>query len=65
MFLSGRLAAVAYFTGVLGTSVFYLFRDSPHRRAALGLEPGSPARYSLYGLDQLVERGYAVRHNLD
>jgi glycosyltransferase involved in cell wall biosynthesis len=65
MFLSGRLAAVAYFTGVLGTSVFYLFRDSPHRRAALGLEPGSPARYSLYGLDQLVERGYAVRHNLE
>ena len=47
------------------TSVFYLFRDAPHRRSALKLEPGSPARYSLYGLDQLVERGYAVRHNLE
>lgn len=47
------------------TSVFYLFRDAPHRRAALGLAPGSPARYSLYGMDELAERGYAVRHNLE
>jgi glycosyltransferase involved in cell wall biosynthesis len=47
------------------TSVFYLFRDAPHRRAALELEPGSPARYSLYGMDQLAERGYAVRHSLE
>jgi glycosyltransferase involved in cell wall biosynthesis len=47
------------------TSVFYLFRDAPHRRAALGLEPGSAARYSLYGMDQLAERGYVVRHNLE
>jgi glycosyltransferase involved in cell wall biosynthesis len=47
------------------TSVFYLFRDAPHRRAALELEPGAPARYSLYGLDQLAERGLAVRHNLE
>jgi glycosyltransferase involved in cell wall biosynthesis len=47
------------------TSVFYLFRDAPHRRAALALEPGSPARYSLFGMDDLVERGYAVRHNLE
>jgi glycosyltransferase involved in cell wall biosynthesis len=47
------------------TSVFYLFRDAPHRRAALELEPGSPARYSLYGMDQLAERGHAVRHNLE
>ena len=29
------------------TSVFYLFRDSPQRRAALALEPGSAARYAL------------------
>lgn len=47
------------------TSVFHLFRDAPHRRAALGLEPGSPARYALYGMDELVERGHAVRHNLE
>ena len=47
------------------TSVFYLFRDAPHRRAALRLEPGSAARYSLYGMDQLAERGYLVRHNLE
>ena len=47
------------------TSVFYLFRDAPHRRAALELVPGSPARYSLFGMDQLAERGYAVRHNLE
>ena len=47
------------------TSVFYLFRDAPHRRSALALEPGSPARYSLYGMDELAERGHAVRHNLE
>ena len=47
------------------TSAFYLFRDAPHRRAALEQEPGTPARYSLYGMDQLVERGVAVRHNLE
>lgn len=48
------------------TSVFYLFRDVPHRRAALELAPaGSPARYALYGMDQLAERGYAVHHNLE
>ena len=47
------------------TSVFYLFRDAPHRRAALELERRSPARYSLYGMDELADRGYAVRHNLE
>lgn len=47
------------------TSVYYLFRDAPHRRAALELAPGAPARYSLYGVDQLAEQGYAVRHNLE
>lgn len=46
-------------------SVFYLFRDAPHRRAALALAPGSPARYALYGMDELAERGYAARHNLE
>ena len=47
------------------TSVFYLFRDSPQRRAALALEPGAPARYALYGMDELAQRGWAVRHNLE
>ena len=47
------------------TSVFYLFRDAPHRRAALELEAGSPARYSLFGMGELAERGYVVRHNLE
>lgn len=47
------------------TSVFYLFRDAPSRRAALALAPGAPARYGLYGLDELVQRGYEVRHNLE
>ncbi|HUP31880.1 MAG TPA: glycosyltransferase family 4 protein [Gaiellaceae bacterium] len=47
------------------TSVFYLFRDAPHRRAALRLEPGLPARYSLYGLDQLAARGHSIQHNLE
>jgi glycosyltransferase involved in cell wall biosynthesis len=47
------------------TSVFYLFRDAPHRRAALAAEPGSPARYSLYGMDQLAASGCDVRHNLE
>jgi glycosyltransferase involved in cell wall biosynthesis len=47
------------------SSVFYLFRDAPHRRAALTLEPGSAARYSLYGMDELAVRGHSVRHNLE
>ena len=47
------------------TSILYLFRDSLQRRAALELEPGSAARYSLSGMDQLAQRGYAIRHNLE
>ena len=47
------------------TSIFYLFRDSPQRRAALELERGAPARYALYGMDELAERCWAVRHNLE
>jgi glycosyltransferase involved in cell wall biosynthesis len=47
------------------TSVFYLFRDSPQRRAALALPPGSAARYGLFGMDQVADAGYAVRHNLE
>jgi len=47
------------------TSLYYLFRDAPQRRAALALPSGSPPRYALYGLDQLAERGYAIHHNLE
>ena len=46
-------------------TVFYLFRDAPQRRAALALPVGAPGRYALYGLDQLVERGHGVQHNLE
>ena len=47
------------------TSVLYLFRDSPQRRAALALDPGYAARYVLYGMDDLAARGWRVRHNLE
>jgi glycosyltransferase involved in cell wall biosynthesis len=63
--LAGPSRGVAYLTHGMATSVFYLFRDAPHRRATLALEPGSAARYALYGMDQLVERGLTVRHNLE
>jgi glycosyltransferase involved in cell wall biosynthesis len=47
------------------TSVFYTFRDSPQRRAALASRPGAPERYALYGLDELRAQGLTVRHNLE
>ena len=46
------------------TSVFYLFRDAPQRRAALATTPGSAERYVLFGIDQVAERGWATSHNL-
>jgi glycosyltransferase involved in cell wall biosynthesis len=46
-------------------SVFSFYRDSPQRRAALAQPPGAPERYQLFGLDELVERGVRVRHNLE
>ena len=46
-------------------SVFYAYRDSPQRRAALGAPPGAPERYLLFGLDELVERGWTARHDLE
>jgi glycosyltransferase involved in cell wall biosynthesis len=49
-----------------GTSrVFVLYRDSALRREALESPPGSPARYSLYGLDELAASGVGVQHNLE
>ena len=65
MVLSGRRAESPTLPAVPRDLVFYLFRDAPLRRAALELEPGSAARYSLYGMDQLADRGFAVRHNLE
>jgi glycosyltransferase involved in cell wall biosynthesis len=46
-------------------SVFYAYRDSPQRRTALASPVGTPERYLLFGLDQLVERGWAARHDLE
>ena len=46
-------------------SVFFSFRDSPQRRRALASEPGAAERYVLFGLDELRERGWATRHNLE
>jgi glycosyltransferase involved in cell wall biosynthesis len=43
---------------------FLLYRDSPLRREALALGPGTASRYSLYGLDELEHRGFDVAHNL-
>ena len=45
--------------------VFYFFRDSSLRRAALRRAPGDAHRYVLFGLDQHIKRGVRARHNLD
>jgi glycosyltransferase involved in cell wall biosynthesis len=49
----------------MSTDVFFAFRDSPQRRAALEASPGSAERYALYGLDQLAASGFSTRHNLE
>jgi glycosyltransferase involved in cell wall biosynthesis len=46
-------------------SLFVLYRDSALRRAALRAPVGDPARYSLYGLDELRSAGFEARHNLE
>src|SRR5687767_5013740 len=46
-------------------TVFYAYRDSPQRRRALSAPLGAPERYLLFGLDQLVERGWTARHDLE
>jgi glycosyltransferase involved in cell wall biosynthesis len=55
----GGLAAAA------PPSIFFLYRDSPLRRASLHAEPGSAQRYWLFGADQLAARGFAVDHSLE
>ena len=47
------------------TSVFYAYRDSPQRRAALTAAPGAGERYVLFGMDELRTRGHAIRHSLE
>ena len=56
---------VAYLTAAAMASVFVTFRDSLQRRRALAAEPGAAERYVLFGLDQLRERGFRARHNLE
>lgn len=46
-------------------SVFFAYRDSALRRAALKAPVGAAERYCLFGLDELASRGAAVRHNLE
>jgi glycosyltransferase involved in cell wall biosynthesis len=46
-------------------SVFYAYRDSPQRRRALAAPRDAPERYLLFGLDQLAERGWTARHDLE
>ena len=46
-------------------TVFYAYRDSPQRRRALAAPTGAPERYLLFGLDQLAERGWTARHDLE
>jgi glycosyltransferase involved in cell wall biosynthesis len=46
-------------------TVFYAYRDSQQRRRALSAPMGAPERYLLFGLDQLVERGWTARHDLE
>ena len=45
-------------------TVYFVFRDSPDRRAALAT-PGALDRYRLFGLDELRAKGIDVRHNLE
>jgi glycosyltransferase involved in cell wall biosynthesis len=45
--------------------VFFAYRDAPERRSALAQPVGHLERYRLFGLDEIVERGAVVRHNLE
>ncbi|GIU93820.1 MAG: hypothetical protein KatS3mg012_0277 [Gaiellaceae bacterium] len=46
-------------------TVFVLYRRSALRSAGLASPRGSLERYSLYGLDELEDAGWIVRHNLE
>jgi glycosyltransferase involved in cell wall biosynthesis len=47
------------------SSVFFAFRDSPQRRAALRTPLGSAERFTLFGLDEIAARGVRVSYNLE
>ncbi len=44
--------------------MFVFYADTLFRRQALALPPRRVQRYCLYGYDQLLERGWEVKHNL-
>jgi len=46
-------------------TAFFLYRDSPLRRKALGAPVGSGERYSLYGLGEVAAAGFGVGHSLE
>ena len=46
-------------------TVFYAYRDSPQRRRALAAPLGAPERYLLFGLAELVARGWTAHHDLE
>lgn len=46
-------------------TVFYAYRDSAQRRHALAAPLGAPERYLLFGLDELVARGWTAHHDLE
>ncbi len=52
-------------TGERPFEVFFCYRESPQRRAALAADADAPERYLLFGLDDLAERGIRVQHNLE
>jgi glycosyltransferase involved in cell wall biosynthesis len=45
--------------------VFFAYRDSPERHAALAAPQDALERYRLFGLDDFERRGALVRHNLE
>ena len=45
--------------------IFLAYRDAPERRAALAASSDASERYRLFGLDDFIDRGVAVSHNLE
>jgi glycosyltransferase involved in cell wall biosynthesis len=45
--------------------VFFAYRDSPERHAALAARSNAIDRYRLFGRDEFEDRGAVVRHNLE
>ena len=63
--LTPTLSSCPSLGAVRDLNVFYAFRDSAPRRAALWTPAGSAERYCLFGLDQHIEAGVSARHNLE